>query len=129
MVYFRKNLKDKIRRHSWKNLYVWVKVQSDNLYIFSRACLTYHTGFRDFHRHFKFLRSLKFDFWADLTKRPVRNSVFLSPMNFFEKCEKYIGVELNSIAKYVLVVLAIRKKIAFSFRENFLFLWRIFPFP
>ena len=91
MVYFRKNLKNKIRWHSWKNLYVWVKVQSDNLYIFSRACLTLHSGFRDFHRHLKFLRSLEFDFWADFTNRPVRNSFFLSPINFFEKSEKYIG--------------------------------------
>ena len=92
MVYFWKNLTDKIRRHSWKNLYVWVKVQSDNLYIFWRACLTIHNGFRDFHRHFKFLRSLEFDFWANLTIRLVRNPFFfLSPIKFSAKSEKYIG--------------------------------------
>ena len=91
MVYFRKNLKNKIRWLSWKNLYVWVKVQSDNLCIFSRASYTLHNGFRDFHRHFKFLMSLELDFWADFTNRPVRNSFFISPINFFEKSEKYIG--------------------------------------
>ena len=68
-----------------------VKVQSDNLYIFSRACLTLLNGFRDFHCPFEFLRSLEFDFWADFTNRPVRNSFFLSPINFLEKSEKYIG--------------------------------------
>ena len=61
-----------------------------NLIIF-RACLTLNNGFRDFYRHFKFLWSLEFDFWADFTNRPVRNSFFLSPINFFEKSEKYIG--------------------------------------
>ena len=82
---------NKIRWLSCKNLYVWFKVQFDNLYIFSGACLTLHTGFRDFHRHFKFLRSLEFDFWADFTNRPVRNSFFPSPINFFEKSEKDTG--------------------------------------
>ena len=78
-VYLRKNLTNKILWRSWQNLYVWLTVQSDNLYILSRALLTLHKGFRDFQRHSKLLRPLELDFLAKFAKRRVRNNFFLSP--------------------------------------------------
>ena len=35
---------------------------SDDLYVFLRARSTLHKAFREFHRHFKFLQPLDFDF-------------------------------------------------------------------
>ena len=72
MVYFRENRKDKIRGHSWPNPKVSVHVQSASLYIFS----TLYKVFREFHRHFKSLQPLEFDFWAKIPNRPVRNPFF-----------------------------------------------------
>ena len=79
-VYFRKNLKTKIRWHSWLNPKVSIKEQSGNQYIFSKACSRLHKGFREFHRHFKLLQPLESEFFAKFVKRPVRDDIFLSPM-------------------------------------------------
>ena len=81
-VYFRKNLKTKIRWHSWLNPKVSIKEQSDNQYIFSKTRSRLHKGFREFHRHFKLLQSLESEFLAEFAKRPVRNDFFLSPIKW-----------------------------------------------
>ena len=83
-VYVREKSKDKIRCHSWTNPKVSVKVQFDNLNIFSRASSTLHKVFREFYRHFKFLQPLEFDFGEKLANRPVIN-IFFSTQRFLAK--------------------------------------------
>ena len=71
MVYFRKNLKTKIRWHSLPKPKVSVKGQSDSHYIFSMALSIQPKAFKDFHLHLNLLQAVEFDFFDEIRKTAI----------------------------------------------------------
>ena len=82
VVWFRKNLKHKIRWRSWPSPKVPDQLQSDSLYIFLRPVKHFIKASGSFTAILIFLQSLELYFLRKFTERRAKNEVFLCSTKF-----------------------------------------------